>query len=122
MEPIFSRDAQVIGWLKNDIVYDQVGDPHAFVRNTAVCTFDGQYIGRFEHGFFRDEIGNAVAFVRNAQGWPTTPSPRVVPEPPTTRAVIAYATPNVMPAAHPPTTFWSEIDWSAYLHIGATAE
>ncbi len=118
MEPIFSREAQVVGWLKEDVIYDEQGDPHAYLRGTVVFTLDGEYLGRLEHGYFRDELGHAVAFMSNAEGSPATPAPRVVPERPMLRLVTAYAMPNVVPIPHPATVFWSELDWSSYLRLG----
>jgi hypothetical protein len=115
MEPIFSRDAAVIAWLKNDVVYDLTGEPRAIVRNTAVIAYDGVYLGRIDRGFFRDKHGDAVAFMRGATNGPITPSPRVVPTPPPTRDKVI--TPNVRIVAKPgpASVFWSLLDWEDFL-------
>jgi len=115
MEPIFSRDAAVVAWLKNDVVYDTHGEPCAIVRNTAVIAYDGRYLGRIDRGFFRDVHGDAVAFMRGATNGPVTPSPRVVPVAPPTRDKVI--TPNVRIVAKPgpASVFWSLLDWDGFL-------
>lgn len=115
MEPIFSRDAAVVAWLKNDVVYDMSGEPRAIVRGSAVIAYDGTYLGRIDRNFIRDPHGDAVAFMRGATNGPVTPAPRVVPTPPPTRDVVI--TPNVRIVAKPgpASVFWSGLDWDEFL-------
>jgi hypothetical protein len=115
MVPVFSRDAMVVAWLKNDVVYDLRGEPRAIVRGTAVISYEGVYLGRTDRGFFRDPQGDAVAFMPGATNGPITPSPRVKPAPPPTRDVLI--TPNVRIVAKPgpASVFWSTLDWEGFL-------
>ncbi len=122
MEPIFSREAMTIGWLKGDVVYDETGFPRALLRSTAVVSFDGEFLGWFENGYFRDANGDAVAYLRGAAGRPVAPAPRVIPTAPTTWALPSTPTVRVTPTAHPATEFWSEIAWAEYLRLPVAAE
>lgn len=115
MEPIFSRQAQVVGWLKHDVVYDMSGQPRAFIRGRAIFDLAAQYIGFLAFGFFRDEHGDTVAFLHGASGGPATPAIRVIPEPPQTWELRALPQPRVVPQPATPSLRWSELDWNAYL-------
>jgi hypothetical protein len=115
MEPIFSREAYVLGWLKEGVVYDEAGQPRAFIHDRAVFNFDGQYVGRWENGYFRDEHGDAVAWIRGCHSGPSAPSPRVIPTQPTLRAITVKPAVRVVPKAAPPSAFWSEQPWSTYV-------
>lgn len=115
MEPIFSRHGHVIGWLKQDVVYDEAGEPRAAVRNGALFAFDGSYLGRLERGYFRDQNGDALAFMTGAAGVPLTPTPRVVPTPPTTRSLLITPAVRVVPREAPASAQWSKLDWTAFL-------
>lgn len=116
MEPIISREGQVVGWLKRDVVYDEAGQPRAFIRGNSVFALDAQYLGRLAHGFFRDVHGDAVAFMKDASGGPVTPTPNVIPEPPHTWEVRALAEPRVVATAATPSLFWSEVDWTTFIN------
>lgn len=115
MEPIFSPEGQVVAWLKNDVIYDEVGEPRAAIRDGAVFLFDGVYLGRLEHGYFRDYKGDAVAFMRDASGSPAAPAPRVIPTAPTTRIPLITPGIRVVPYPSSPSSHWSEMDWNVYL-------
>ena len=44
MEPIFSPQAQVVAWFKNDAIYDENGHPRAIVRDRCIYTLNGTYL------------------------------------------------------------------------------
>jgi hypothetical protein len=115
MEPIFSAQAQVVGWYGNEAIYDPTGQPRARVRAKDIFSLNGQYLGRIENGYVRDARGDAVAFMKGAVGAPITPSPRVVPTAPNLRPIIAAANPRVKPYAASASTRWSEKDWETFL-------
>ena len=117
MEPIFSPQAQVVAWFKNDAIYDENGHPRAIVRDRAVYTLNGTYLGRIENGYVRDQRGDAVAFLRGANGAPLVPTPRVIPTAPMTWPLRSMATPRVTPYAASPSTRWSAKDWEVFLSV-----
>jgi hypothetical protein len=122
MEAIFSPQGHLVGWLKNDGVYDEAGYPRAFVRGKDVFALNGDYLGRVEHGYFRDQRGDAVAFMRGATGSPIAPTPRVIPAAPMTWAMPNVPTPRVVPYGASASPRWSLTDWEIYLGSSAAAE
>lgn len=118
MEPIFSPQAHVVGWLKSDTIYDTSGHPRALVRDRNVFTLNGHYLGRLEQGYVRDQRGDAVAFMRGATGAPITPTPRVIPTAPMTWPVRSSVTPRITPYAAAASTRWSTKDWELFLAVG----
>jgi len=84
MKPIYDQNGQAVGWLLNDdVVYNIVGLPRAFIRREGnIFNYKWNYLGRLDQGFFRDKDGNAVAFIQGATGGPIPPIPAVAPVPP----------------------------------------
>ena len=115
MEPIFAPDAQLVAWLKDSIIYDEAGQPIAFLHDNAVFSYEDVYIGRMEHGYFRDEHGDAVAFMRGASGGPLMVSPRVIPTAPTTWRTPSAPAVRVVPAAPTASMRWSTKSWAEYI-------
>jgi len=120
MEPIFSREGAVIAWLHNDYIYDELGEPRAALRNGRVFAFDSSYLGRLDRCYFRDLHGDAVAYMVGAVGRPLVPTPRVVPKPPSPRAVLITPSIRVVPQEAPASEFWSDMEWSAFLEAAVT--
>ena len=115
MDPIFARDAQVVGWFKNETFYDANGHPLGFLRNTNMYSYDGSHRGTLKHGFLRDTNGNVVAFMKGATGGPITQSPRVVPAAPAPRPRPTLPAIRITPKEGLVTKEWSDTDFVTLL-------
>jgi hypothetical protein len=122
MEPIFSPQGNVIAWLHNDYIHDELGEPRAAIRNGRVFAFDSAYLGRLDRFYFRDLHGDAVAYMVGASGRPLVPTPCVVPKPPSPRAVLITPSIRVVPQEAPASEFWSEMDWATFLQPAISPE
>lgn len=115
MQPIYSRQGQVIGWINNNVVYDMNRKHRAFIANDALYTYNAKYIGRFNNGFFRDRFGNAVAFISGAKGGPMTPLTALPPLAPLLPLAPLPPLPPLAPMAPMATLSWSQANWEDYI-------
>lgn len=115
MEPIYDRNGQTVGWLKDGVIYDRTPKPRAFIHNGAIFTYDRRYIGRFDNGYFRDRSGRSVAFIKSASGGPILPIPEIPPTPPILPIPPIAPIPPISPIPAMPSLSWSNLDWETFL-------
>jgi len=122
MKPIYDQNGQAVGWLLNDdVVYNIVGLPRAFIRREGnIFNYKWNYLGRLDQGFFRDKDGNAVAFIQGATGGPIPPIPAVAPVPPIPATPPTFPFSAALPVSSIPSSKkkWSNISWEEFLKGG----
>jgi hypothetical protein len=114
--PIFDRKGWGVGWILNDVLFDNNGMAQAFIKNDSVFRFDGGYLGQVNDGFFRDRSGDVVGWLQGATGGPLLPTTLSSGEPPRITRVPSIPLDDLV-AAKPasPSLSWSNLDFSQYL-------
>lgn len=111
MEPIFNQSSQLVGWLKEDKVFDRSMHFCAYIRGHGLFASGNGHIGFYINGIFRDKKAGAVAFLRGSAPGPTPPIPPTPPTPPTPRTPPTPATPPTPSCPPTPPGSWSTTTW-----------
>jgi hypothetical protein len=114
--PVFDRKGWGVGWILNNVLFDNGGMAQAFIKNDGVFRFDGGYLGQVEDGFFRDRSGDVVGWLKGATGGPLLPTTLSSGEPPSIARVPTIPLDDLV-AAKPasPSLSWSKLDFTQYL-------
>jgi hypothetical protein len=75
MEPIFNRNSRLVGWLRDDKIFDNKMKFRAFVRRKGLFALEIGHIDFFMDGIIRDRKAGAVAFLRGNSPGPMPPTP-----------------------------------------------
>jgi hypothetical protein len=126
MKGIFDRRGEVVGWMGEEgadiTIYNDKGNPKAFLKRHGVYAFSGIYLGTLKSGYLRDKNGYAVAFIEGALGDPRLPmitSSKIPPKPVLLpRPVIK----GKLPVSPPVRPEWSSVTFNAFLEEGTPTE
>jgi hypothetical protein len=126
MKGIFEKRGEAVGWLGDEgadsTIYNDQGNPKAFLKEQTVYSFKGIYLGTFREGFIRDKKGYAVAFVEGALGDPPVPditTPKIPPRPVLLPRPAIKEKPPVSPPERPE---WAAETFDAFLEEGASSK
>jgi hypothetical protein len=113
---VFDRKGWGVGWLLDDILFDNQGLARAFIKNRGVFRIDGSYVGCFDDGFFRDRAGDAVGFLEGASGGPFLPAAVAPSQPPRIARVPTVPLDELVPPKPAtPSLSWSKLDFIHYM-------
>ena len=115
MTPIYDKNGQVVGWIKNDVIFDLRNRYVAFISNNNVFDYIPRHLGSFQNGYFKDKFGNAVALIEGAQGGPIARKKSIPPIPPIPPIPRIPPIPPIPPITPIGSLNWSNTTWNELL-------
>ena len=117
MDPIFTPDGDVCGWVQGSTIRDLEGGVIAFLFDSELVGTRGSHLGQFVKGNFRDHSGAVVAWTHGARDGPLKPLPSIAPIPPVPAIPPVPPIPPIPPIPPVASLSWSSLTWEKFIEL-----